>query len=74
MKNIKIEKQLTVQSFIALLNKGYSGAGDDKVFTITSLGGKELEEHIIIPQRIMQFYNLYVQTKCLLEEELENWK
>lgn len=74
MKTLIIEKQMTVDEFIKLLSKGYSGGGDNKNFTITSLGGKELKTPIVVPQKIMSLYNLQCQAKAILEEELKTWK
>lgn len=74
MKKLNFKQQLNLNTFITLLSKGYSGGGDDKYFTITSISGKSLKEPLVVPQLIMQLYNLHIQTKTMLEQELKNWK
>ncbi len=74
MKTINIPLKLDFDNFTKLLSKGYSGGGDNENFTIFTIAGKLLENQIIIPQKVMQLYTLYTQTKCLLEEELKTLK
>lgn len=74
MKKISTEKDLTPEEFINLLNKGYSGGGDDEKFILTSLGGKELKTPIIVPQEIISLYNVHYQVTAMLLQKLKDWK
>jgi len=74
MKSINIKTKLDFDTFVVLLEKGYSGGGDNNNFTFSSLGGKQLDEPISVPQEIMSLYNLYNTTKALLESKLKQLK
>ena len=74
MKSINIKTKLDFDTFVTLLEKGYSGGGDDDNFTFNTIGGKQLDEPIVVPQEVMSLYNLHIATKGLLTKKLKELK
>jgi hypothetical protein len=71
MLKTTITVNLDFNTFTKMMEKGYSGSGDDNRFIFNTFGGKELKEPLSVSQNLMLAYENHRLAKQILVNHLK---